>query len=335
MRAFNVISAGAGVTIQDAGRPGYLAYGLSRGGAADTLALHEGAALLQQSADLAVVEMAVMGGEFEALCDMRIALTGAPMPASIDGREILWQASHAVSKGARLSIGAVKAGNYGYLHVGGGVKSAKTLGAQGVHLAAGIGSSLQAGQCLELGHEKWNGERGNRILSVAERWNGGQLRVLPSLQTHWFDQKTITRFEDSVFTRDTRGNRMGVRLVPNGEGFQSEAGLSVLSEVIVQGDIQITGDGSPFVLLCECGTTGGYPRIGSVLPVDLPKIAQAPAGCEIRFKFVSLEEAIDAQKLDADERSVLAAQCRPLHRDPATIDGLLTYQLISGVIDGQ
>lgn len=335
MRAFKVISVGGGVTVQDAGRPGYLAFGLSRGGVADTLALHEGAALLQQSATLAVVEMAVVGGIFEALCDMRIALTGAPMPANIDGREIAWQASHTLSKGARLSIGAVKSGNYGYLHFGGGVKSAMTLGGQGVHLAAGIGHPLKAGQCVELGNDELISEQGGKTLSVVERWNGGQLRVLPSLQTHWFDDKTIDRFEDTVFSRDTRGNRMGVRLLPNGEGFQSEAGLSVLSEVVVQGDIQVTGDGSPFVLLCECGTTGGYPRIGSVLPVDLPVIAQAPAGSEIRFKFVSLEEAIDAQKIDVNERSGLTAQCRPLHRDPSTIDGLLAFELISGVVDGR
>ncbi len=335
MRAFKVISVGAGVTVQDAGRPGYLALGLSRGGVADTLALHEGAALLQQSATLAVVEMAVMGGVFEALCDVRIALTGAPMPASIDGREIAWQASHVLTKGTRLSIGVVKTGNYGYLHIGGGVKSAVTLGGQGVHLAAGIGHPLQAGQCLEFGTEESTGEQGSKTLSVAERWSGGQLRVLPSLQTHWFDDKTIARFEDTVFSRDTRGNRMGVRLLPNGAGFQSDAGLSVLSEVIVPGDIQITGDGSPFVLLCECGTTGGYPRIGSVLPADLPVIAQAPAGSEIRFRFVTLEEAIDAQKLDAIECSGLAAQCKPLHRDPSTIDGLLGFELISGVVDGR
>ena len=93
-RALIVHACGPGVTVQDAGRPGYLGYGVSRGGAADRLALAEGAALLAQSGALAALELAGMGGEFEAGEDLRIALTGAPMRASLDGRRLAWHASH-------------------------------------------------------------------------------------------------------------------------------------------------------------------------------------------------------------------------------------------------
>jgi allophanate hydrolase len=120
-RALIVHRAGPGVSVQDKGRPGYLAFGLSRGGAADRLALAEGAALLGQSDTLAALELPGMGGEFEATEDMRIALTGAPMRASIEGERVVWNASHMLPRGARLSIGAVEAGAYGYLHLGGGI----------------------------------------------------------------------------------------------------------------------------------------------------------------------------------------------------------------------
>ena len=80
-----ILRAGPGLTVQDLGRPGYLDMGLSRGGAVDRLALAEGAALLGQADSLAAVEMAGMGGEFQADQDLRIALTGARMRAQIDG----------------------------------------------------------------------------------------------------------------------------------------------------------------------------------------------------------------------------------------------------------
>src|SRR6056297_4058110 len=113
--------AGPSLTLQDLGRPGYLAFGLSRGGAADRLALAEGAALLGQGDDLAALEMAGMGGDFEAAQDLRIALTGAPMRAAIEGNRIAWNASHTLPKGAKLTIGGAEQGSYGYLHIGGGV----------------------------------------------------------------------------------------------------------------------------------------------------------------------------------------------------------------------
>ena len=127
---------------------------------------------------------------------------------------------------------------------------------------------------------------------------------------------------------------MGVRLLCDGEGFHSEAGLSVLSEVIVPGDIQITGDGSPFVLLGECQTTGGYPRIGSVLPGDLPRVAQARAGDTLRCQFVTLEEAVEIERREATHRQSLRQKLRPLVRDPHDIADLLSYQLVSGVTAG-
>ena len=69
---------------------------------------------------------------------------------------------------------------------------------------------------------------------------------------------------------------MGVQLKWDGDGFLPEIGRKIVSEVIMPGDIQIIGDGTPYVLLSECQTTGGYPRIATVLPCDLPCIAQAP-----------------------------------------------------------
>ena len=331
-RMLTVMRAGPGVTVQDGGRPGWLSRGLSRGGAADPLALAEGAALLGQPADLAALEMAGMGGEFQANEPVRIALTGAPMQAAVDGEKLMWNASYALPAGARLTIGPARAGTYGYLHLGGGVRAPERLGARSTHLSAGIGAALGAGDTLELGEDR--GSTVGMTLEPEERFEGGTLRIVASLQTHLFPAEELERLERAELRRDARGNRMGVRLEPEGGGFHVEGGRNVLSEVIVPGDIQITGDGTPFVLLCECQTTGGYPRIGTVLPADLPRIAQARAGARLRFRFVELDEAVAIERGEARRRAGLGRARRPLVCDPHGISDLLSYQLISGAVSG-
>lgn len=331
-RALIVHQAGPGLSVQDLGRPGYLAFGLSRGGAADRLALYEGAALLGQDAGLAALEMAGTGGTFEATETLRIALTGAPMRASIDGHAVAWNASHLLPAGARLVIGPALAGVYGYLHLGGGIATPEILGARGAHLAAGIGQTLAAGATLPLGPDT-RSETG-LTLDPEARFAGGTVRIVAGYQTGLFDPAEVARFGETVFTRDARGNRMGVRLNPEGAGFAARGGLTVVSEAIVPGDIQITGDGAPFVLMAECQTTGGYPRIGAVLPCDLPRVAQAVPGTALRLRFVPMDEAIAAERRAAEARAGLRRRITPLVRDPHDIRDLLSYQLISGAIAG-
>ncbi|WP_289041093.1 urea amidolyase [uncultured Aliiroseovarius sp.] len=327
-----ILRAGPGMTVQDLGRPGYLDVGLSRGGAADRLALHEGAALLGQPANLAAIEMAGAGGEFEAIQDTRIALTGAAMRVTLDGGKLAWNASHLLPAGARLSIGSMLGGSYGYLHIGGGVEGSHCLGAESAHLSAGIGARLSDGGTLTIGPD--DGTQVSMTLPPDDRFGGGTVRIVASFQSHLFADGELARLQDTPLRRDARANRMGVRLEPDGDGFHVEGGRNVISEVIVPGDIQITGDGTPFVLMSECQTTGGYPRIGTVLPCDLPRVAQTPAGATLQFRWVGIEDAVELERADAKMRAALRGRRHPLIRDPHKMPDLLSYQLISGVVAG-
>jgi len=332
MKSLLVKRAGPALTIQDMGRCGNLAFGLSRGGAADKRALHEGAALLRQKADLAALEMTGVGGEFVAQGDVRIALTGARMRAKIDGESIAWNSSHLLLNGSVLSIGPAEVGVYGYLHVGGGIDTPMMLGARSAHLGAGIGRLLEDGECLPVGADRTDVV--NEVLECDDRFEVHEIRVLRSHQTALFGEETIKRFEQTEFERDIRSNRMGVRMSSIGDGFQTGEGLTVLSEVIVPGDIQIAGDGAPFVLMAECQTTGGYPRIGTVIPSDLSRVAQASLGGRMRFRFVSLEDALAIEEKKRLEIESLRGKVKPRVRNPSDIKDLLGYQLISGVVAG-
>ncbi|MCR9126945.1 MAG: biotin-dependent carboxyltransferase family protein [Rhodobacteraceae bacterium] len=332
-RRLIVHRCGPGITVQDMGRPGALAYGLSRGGAADRLALAEGAALLGQPDDLAALELPGSGGEFEIDGAARIALTGAPMKAEMDGAPLAWNACHAVPQGARIRIGGATAGSYGYLHLGGGIATRQVLGSRAAHLTAGIGGTVQPGDRLPLGADPAP-DRHGYVLPADARFDGGTVRIVEGPQTAMFSASEQARFARTAFRRDTRGNRMGVRLLPPEAGFADAEGLSVLSEPIVPGDIQITGDGTPFVLLTECQTTGGYPRIGTVLPADLPRVAQMRPGATLAFEWVDHAVALGMETAEHARRAGLRRMLQRLVRDPAQMRDLLSYQLIDGVTAG-
>lgn len=324
---------GPHLTVQDLGRPGHLDHGLSRGGAADVLAQYEGAALLGQRPGCAAVEMAGHGGVFEATEDLTIALTGAPMDAEMGGTALSWNASHVLPRGAVLTIGRAREGVFGYLHVGGGLETLVLLGARSVHLAAGLGRPLETGDRISVGADDVRGATG-RQLDVPSRFAGGIVRAVAGLHFESFPEDARAGFADAAFTRDARGNRMGARFLPEGEGFANASGLSVLSEITLPGDIQVTGDGAPVVLLAECQTTGGYPRIGTVIPADLPRVAQTAPGKVIRFAFVARQEALAAERDERARRAALASQTRRLVPGPGGMPDLLSQQLISGVTAG-
>lgn len=330
MTALIVRKAGPAVAVQDLGRPGHIAHGLTAGGAADVLALHEGAALLHGEPANAALEMAGFGGSFEAEGDIRIALTGAEMRASIDGQPVAWNASHALPHGSRLEIGPALRGTFGYLHAGSGFDTPVYMGARATHLSVGFGALLANGDRLPLCPDP--GGPTGLSLPADDRFDGGTVRIVPSMQTDAFPTEIRDRFAATAFRRDPRTNRQGMRLDHDGDGFSTPEMRSLVSEIIAPGDIQITGDGTPFILMAECHTTGGYPRIGTVIPSDLPRVAQAPSGAPLRFTFISLDDAIEIERRERGRRAALRQAARPLLRDVHDINDLLSYQLISGAV---
>jgi allophanate hydrolase len=325
--------AGPGITLQDGGRPGMARLGLSRGGAADRLALLEATALLNADAPLPAFEMAGMGGVFTVNAAARIALTGAPMRAEIDGRDVVWGASHLILPGQILTVGPTRAGRYGYLTMGGLVGPA-IMSSVSAHLAAGLGRTCQTGDRFVIAKPGATAA-GSETITQVPRFAGGTVRYIAGPQSALFSHETRERFCAAEFRVSRAANRQGVRLDHDGAPFAAETRAGLVSEPIIEGDIQMTGDGQAAILLAECQTIGGYPRIGTVLPVDLPIVAQAPTASVLRFREVSLDEADRLLRPERNQIADLRRGLRPLLRDPRDIPDLLAYQLISGVTAGE
>ncbi|MCF7700830.1 biotin-dependent carboxyltransferase family protein [Loktanella sp. M215] len=328
-----IVQAGPMMTLQDLGRPGRIGVGLSPGGAMDRQALIGGAALLGLAQPGAAIEMAGLGGQFRSNAPLRFALTGAVMTAQIDGRRLRWNATHTLMPGQTLSIGGAVAGTYGYLTPASGIAGPGLLGSHATHLSVGLGDKLHDGAVLTLGTDP-QPDRTHCSLPSDDSLGGGVLRLMPGPQTAMFDAGTRARLAATAFTRSPRASRTGAPLVHDGDPFAAVGSASPVSDFVRAGDVQITGDGTPFVMMAECQTIGGYPRIGTVIGADMARAVQASLDAPLRFHWVTLAEADALHQSDAQVIAALRARVLPLLRDPADIPDLLSYQLIGGVTAG-
>lgn len=340
-----VLHAGPAVTIQDLGRPGYARFGLSAGGAMDRYALAEGAVLLGNRCDDAALEMAGYGGKFRAADHpLWIALTGAPMQSSVDSRPIEWRSSMVLYPGQVLEVGAhlkgSYGGTYGYLHVAGGFELAPEIGAKGTHVRAGIGgingTNIVAGTNLPVGPMSNSSGRNipNKTMTLPnpDYLRRRSIRILWGPQSERFKESTRQRLVEEEFSLSHRRDRMAMRLQlkPGQTAFESL--LTGLSDPVQDGDIQITGDGVPAILMREHQPTGGYPRIATVISADHAAVAQLATGESFRFELVSLDQAVEALRRWRNQIQSLARLVQPVVRSPEDIENLLDYNLIDGVV---
>ncbi|MDD9923421.1 MAG: biotin-dependent carboxyltransferase family protein [Boseongicola sp.] len=327
----NVIEAGPGVSLQDLGRSGYLGLGLSTGGAADRDALLQGQALFNQTEDAMALELAGLGGRFGFSQPTRFALTGAHMSLELNDEPVPANTTLYARAGDVLKIGPARQGMYAYLHVAGGFDGPKVLGGGGFHGIAKLGGRVAAGDQIAFLSDPNPGSSPQKL--SPEQTGSAPIRIMEGPQTALFSDETKSRFQQTEFKRGHRGNRQGVALEQDEAGFATEGQLTLVSDFIAVGDIQMTGDGQPYVLLADCQTMGGYPRIGTVLPSDLSRIAQSTPGETFTFHFVDASEAEADWSSPEERRKHFASKMTPAMRDPREMADLLSYNLISRPIE--
>jgi antagonist of KipI len=104
-----------------------------------------------------------------------------------------------------------------------------------------------------------------------------------------FSASTVQRFTNELFAISSDSDRMGVGL--DDPELKREDNIDLISEAVAPGTIQVPPSGKPILLLGDCQTIGGYPKIAHVITVDLGIAAQLRAGDRVRFSEVSLADA--------------------------------------------
>jgi len=295
MPLIRVEAPGLFTTVQDLGRPGFGPVGVSASGAADPIALRLGNRLVDNTEGAAALEMTLLGGAFLFPEGAVAALTGADFGATLDGAPVPLWTSLGIRPGAMLRVGPTRAGARCYLAVHGGIVVKPFLGSASTHVLSGLGGldgrALRRGDVLEIGPPTAPAFRERTISAAALARLAPRkvLRVTDGPQSHWFPEASRRIFYSSAYRVSEEANRMGLRLV--GTAVRVRAGGHMITEGVPLGAIQVPAGGQPIILFVEQQTTGGYPKIASVIAADLASVGQLRPRDEVRFERVDLATA--------------------------------------------
>ncbi|GJE16560.1 5-oxoprolinase subunit C family protein [Methylobacterium marchantiae] len=303
------------LSLQDGGRTGYQRYGLSGSGAMDPLAMAAANALVGNPPGAAALELGLGGGRFVVEAGSAwLATAGAPCTVRIDGVPIAGHRTVSLPDGAELAIDPPREGTFVYLAVAGGFRAEPLLGSVSLHLRAGIGGAggrlFQAGDGLDFVVSEGPAP-GDRTIDAVALDRDAPIRVMLGPQADRFAKAGIDTLLGATFTVSHRADRMGYQL----EGpaiAHGEAGYNIVSDATVAGSIQVPGHGRPIVLMADRQTTGGYPKIATVVSADLRRLAQRRPGEAVRFEAVDLARAREAALRRAHDLADLPTRLRPL-----------------------
>jgi biotin-dependent carboxylase-like uncharacterized protein len=238
----------------------------------------------------AAIEIGPFGAAFTARGGaVRVALAGAPRNADISGRAAASDTSMTLAEGETLTLGFARGGSFSYLAIEGGIAGEPVFGSLAVNARAGLGSPyprpLQAGDELQTAGASGAAERRIDLAPVVD----GPIRVVMGPQDDEFGEDATKLFLDSEWKISATSDRMGYRL--EGPVIKHLHGHNIVSDGTANGSIQVPGNGAPIVLMPDRGTSGGYPKIATVITADFGRFAQIPAGKGFRFKAVGMAEA--------------------------------------------
>lgn len=284
-----MVRVGPLTTIQDEGRFGMLRHGISASGPMDRAAFvaagqWAGAGRGGLECTRAGLDLRLESG------NCLVGFAGGDFVVRHNGAPQEWPGAVRLAPGDSLAVTPGRWGNYGYLRFGGDIAAMPVLGSIATNSRAGLGGldgrALRAGDAIAI-----EGESRTPMPPLAAEKAEGPIRVTWGLHADLFPAGLRQQFLTGHFVVSSRLDRMGVQLEDKERVFADAALLSLASDAIMPGDVQILGDGTPIVLMRDHQPTGGYPRIATVITADLDRFAQLRPGSDLTFAAVTVEHA--------------------------------------------
>jgi antagonist of KipI len=295
-----IIREGFLTSVQDLGRTGFREFGVSTSGALDPFALRVANLLLGNDQGAAGLEITFGGLQLRFSKERIVAWSGGEFDVRVGSQQL--PAGHVVHLEAsdELKFGPPKIGCRAWLAISGGVDVPVVLGSRSADLRANFGGlegrALRDGDIIRLAPRSGSSIPATGISSwtaphdwVSPAKREPILRFTRGVDWSRFDASTLQRLTSKSFEVSPDSDRMGVRL--DGLEFKRENNVDLVSEAVAPGTIQVPPNGKPILLLGDCQTIGGYPKIAHVITVDLGIAAQLRAGDQVDFSEVSLADA--------------------------------------------
>jgi biotin-dependent carboxylase-like uncharacterized protein len=330
-----VKACGPRTSLQDSGRVGAQRYGVSNSGAMDRLALAAANTLVGNGAGAAAIEFMLLGGSIAVEGgSARVAVAGAPCALTLDSHPVPLSTTMVLHPGQVLTLGPTQAGIYAYLAVEGGFDWPAQLGSLSLHQRAALG-----------GFRGRPFEPGDRIpLLRAEPLDGpvlaldpvplgadAPIRAVLGPQDDYFTASGRATFTRETYAVSPEADRMGYRL--SGPTIEHAKGFNIVSDGIVSGSVQVPGSGQPIIMMADRQTTGGYPKIATVISADLRVVAQRRPGDRIRFEVIGMADAQRIARERAAQIQALPTQVRPLRSGLPPLEELLALNLAGSAVD--
>jgi len=271
------------------------------------------------TAEARPLTVAVAGGDFVISLDSRV------LPSAV----VLLM----IEPGAVLKIRAGPSGAWCYLAVAGRLIVPQVLGSNATHTRTSFGGidgrAIAADDRLRV---EPSGAAAAPLGLIAAPWLDrapGIIRVVLGPQDDYFAEEQIAAFRDGPWRVSSRADRMAFFI--DGPTLTHARGYNIVSDGIAMGAIQVPGNGRPIVLMADRQSTGGYPKIATVIGPDLGRLAQARPGTAFRFEAVSIGQAVAARREEAAwlSRGIVV---EPLVRTHLSSEFLLGLNLIDGVV---
>ncbi len=272
-----VISPGAGATIQDLGRAGWKRFGVPGGGVMDVDSARKANLLVGNDEKAPLVELLFTGARLRAVFGAELAIAGAEVACEWPQ----WR-NFSVAAGDEISFGQLRAGVWSYLAVRGGFVAPRWFGSASVNPRAGFGDVLRPGARLFREESQPSQEISSRFVPelVRDRFDHTPvLRVWRGPEWDGFSENARGLFLNQTWVVSPQSDRVGYRL----EGAELESRLRMPSAPVAVGVIQVPPSGQPIVLLRDGPTVGGYPRLAILDPSVISRFTQCAPGTGVRF----------------------------------------------------
>lgn len=284
--------AGPLVTFQDGGRIGHLRYGVTASGPMDRVAFAAANAAVGNAPNQTCIEVSLGGLVLDCKEGaVTIALAGGDFAVDHDGAKSSGWTVLTLRPGERLAVRGGASGSWAYLAFAGHLETQTWLGHSATLSTSGLGGgALHAGQEVAITNAAVREEREGGIAHPNVDPTAKSYRVVMGPQDKWFEAEALEALLGQPFSVTDGYDRMGMRL--KGPTLSLDGALSIPSEPIIRGSVQVSGEGVATVLLADHQTTGGYPKIATVISADLDRLVQCRSGDAVSFEPVSPETAI-------------------------------------------